>query len=92
MDDEAARHRERLEGLLNHSRRQIMWAECGVRCETARIETADGYNRRHHEEELERYKLRIATFEPEVAALEYAIDLIDRWEDAADDARFEDRG
>lgn len=92
MDDEAAVHRGRLEGLRSHALRQVMWAECGERAARARLADADGYNARHYEEEIERNSNRAAMFRDEAESLTYAIELIDKWEDAAADARFEDRG
>jgi len=91
MSEESQAHRERLIHLLEHANKQVRSCGFGERFATISLAKADGYNAIYHRKEIERNRTRAELFRKEAAALEFAIDLIDRWEDAAADARFEDR-
>lgn len=84
-------HRERLTALLEHARKQVQFCEHSKQFATGALNMANAYNARHYEKEIARNTIRAESFRQEAAALEFAVDLIDRWEDAASDARFEDR-
>lgn len=76
-------HRAQLTKMLEHSKKLQYYAEAGIRFHEAGARNSDPYNTRFHQEAIDREQRRLTqVIQPEIAALEYALDLIDRWGEA----------